>query len=150
MEETEGKEEFKISDKRRFTVEGEERESEEAAPSTSEDKVAQDAEPAAQEGEAKQKPDPAADSPKTDEAPPPPLDFSGFTLSLANTVLFQLGLIKMSENDEPRRDLAAARQTIDLMSLLEEKTRGNLTDDEKKLLTETLFQLRMAFVEASK
>lgn len=150
MEESEGKEEFKVSDKRRFTEEGVNRESETAAPSEAEEGSAQGAERSVEADEAKKEPDPVADSPKTDEAPPPPLEFSGFILSIANTALFQLGLIKMSEDDEPKRDLTAARQTIDLANMLEEKTRGNLTDAEKKLLSETLFQLRMAFVEASK
>ena len=47
-------------------------------------------------------------------------------------------------------DLEGARQTIDLIAILEQKTKGNLTEEEKKLVNETLFQLRMAFVEVSK
>jgi hypothetical protein len=71
-------------------------------------------------------------------------------LSLANTALYQLGFIKVSESEEVQKDLPGARQIIDIVAMLEEKTRGNLTDQEKKIITETLFQLRMAFVEASK
>ncbi len=71
-------------------------------------------------------------------------------MSLANTALFQLGLIKIPGSEEPEKDLHGARQTIDLVALLEEKTKGNLTEQEAKILKETLFQLRMAYVESSK
>ena len=78
------------------------------------------------------------------------MDFSLFVLSLANTALMQLGLIKLPNAQDLPKDVHAARQTIDILAMLEEKTRGNLDDEEKKLLVETLFQLRMAFVEATR
>jgi len=61
-------------------------------------------------------------------------------------------LLGMSETTEakPKKDLSAARELIDFAGALEEKTRGKLTDQEQKFIKETLFQLRMAFVEASK
>lgn len=80
----------------------------------------------------------------------PPMDFSGFIVGLAETTLFQLGFLRIPGQEEVSKDLQAAKHTIDLVALLEEKTRGNLTDQEKKILSDTLFQLRMAFVEASK
>ena len=71
--------------------------------------------------------------------------------SLAQTALFQLGMVRTPDMKEPMEpDLEGASQTIDLISLLELKTRGNLTKQEKKLIDDTLFQLRMAFVEMSK
>ncbi|MBI5251916.1 MAG: DUF1844 domain-containing protein [Desulfomonile tiedjei] len=78
-----------------------------------------------------------------------PMDFNSLVLSLANTALFQLGLIKVPDA-ESAKDVAGARQTIDLLALIQDKTRGNLTEQEEKILKETLFQLRMAFVEAAK
>jgi len=135
MEESEKDEGFKVKDKRRFTSEGETR-ADDAPPEEA---------PARSESP---QPEPK-DRPGQEEALPP-LDFPSFVLSLANTALFQLGFLRSSETEEATRDLAAARQTIDLLGLLEEKTRGNLTEAEQKILKETLFQLRMAFVEASR
>ncbi|MFH0958101.1 MAG: DUF1844 domain-containing protein, partial [Pseudomonadota bacterium] len=81
----------------------------------------------------------------------PPMNFSALIASLAQTCLFQLGLLRTPDMTEPMKaDLEGARQTIDLIAILEEKTKGNLTEEEKKLVDETLFQLRMTFVEVSK
>ena len=90
-----------------------------------------------------------SESARKEERRIPPVEFSGFVLSLANSALFHMGFLKLQDS-EVQKDLPAARQTIDLMALLEEKTKGNLTEQEQKTLKETLFQLRMAFVEASK
>jgi Domain of unknown function (DUF1844) len=139
MEESDRPDEFKVTDKRRFTTEGQAKEEPERV----------EKEPPRQET----REEPPREEPRTgpEKAEPPrPLDFSTFILSLANTALFQLGFLKASESEEVQQDLPAARQTIDILAMLEEKTRGNLTDQEKKIITETLFQLRMAFVEASK
>jgi hypothetical protein len=139
MEESDRPGEFKVTDKRRFTTEGESKQEREGV----------EKEPPREE--ARQEP-PREEPRKGPEGaePPRPVDFSTFVLSLANTALFQLGFIKASESEEVQPDLPAARQMIDILAMLEEKTRGNLTDQEKKIITETLFQLRMAFVEASK
>ncbi|MFH1112404.1 MAG: DUF1844 domain-containing protein [Pseudomonadota bacterium] len=147
MEEFEHKEEFKISDKRRFTPEAQEKADEQPDAVTGEETKGADGQTSSAGEEMKGSESKAAGR---EQPPPPPMDFSSFVLSLANTALFQLGLIRFSENEPPQKDLPAARQTIDLLSLLEEKTRGNLTDSERKLLSDTLFQLRMAFVEAAK
>ena len=139
MEESDRPGEFKVTDKRRFTTEGQVRE----------ESAGREKEPSAQETRREPPPEKPPSGEEKAEAPRP-LDFTTFVLSLANTALFQLGFIKTSESEEPQKDLPAARQIIDIMAMLEEKTRGNLSDQEKKILTETLFQLRMAFVEASK
>ena len=81
------------------------------------------------------------------------IDFSTFVLSLGTSALYQLGEIGDSESGaegpvEP--NLPVARQTIDTLEMLTEKTRGNLTDTESKLLESILYELRMRFVEASK
>ncbi|HTY25523.1 MAG TPA: DUF1844 domain-containing protein [Desulfomonilaceae bacterium] len=128
--------EFKITDKRRFTSEGE---TKEKRPDQEQEAAAEQPSAAGVERGQEEK-----------EESPRPLDFSSFVLSLANTALFQLGLIKLPNAGEPKKDLKGARQTIDLLALIEEKTRGNLTEQEEKILKETLFQLRMVFVESSK
>ncbi|MGD9818923.1 MAG: DUF1844 domain-containing protein [Desulfomonilaceae bacterium] len=100
-----------------------------------------------------QQPPSASDSTKPEGEPkstPAPVDFISFILGMAQTALFQLGLIQIQGGEQTRKDLIGARQTIDIIAMIEEKTRGNLTDDEKKVIKDTLFQLRMAFVEMSK
>jgi hypothetical protein len=151
MDDSERTEEFKVTDKRRFTSTGETRESEGPQPEPSEEQARQGAQT---------KPDTGAAETQTRQAqrkgtsarpePSPPVNFSTFVVSLANTALFQMGYLKVEDAQEPPVDLVGARQTIDLLGVLQEKTVGNLTDEEKKLLTETLFQLRMAFVESSR
>ncbi len=91
-----------------------------------------------------------AESQTTSESAPGPVNFMSFILGMAQTALFQMGLIQIQGESQPRKDMNGARQTIDIIAMIEEKTRGNLTDDEKKVITDTLFQLRMAFVEISK
>jgi hypothetical protein len=136
MDESE-KSEFTIRDKRRFTTEGESKAtSGESQPETPPEQPKTEA---SSEKTADQK----------REREYQPLDFNSFVLSLANTALLQMGMIKFPDS-EAERDLLGARQTIDLLALLQDKTRGNLSDQEQKILDETLFQLRIAFVEAAK
>lgn len=135
MDEAEEKGGFKVTDKRRFTGEGEAKPEPEADEKPSEP------------GEMRETPPP---EPEAKPEALPPMDFSTFVLSLANTAFFQLGLIRTSASDEVKKDLPGARHTIDIIGMLEEKTRGNLTEQEAKLLKEALFQLRMAFVEVAK
>jgi hypothetical protein len=142
MEESEFQEGFKVTDKRRFTAEGA-RAEEEPKPSPEVEKKKP------LEAEASEKPATESEKQAEEEKDLPPVTFTHLVLSLANTALFQLGLIGTPEG-EGKKDLQAARQTIDLIAMLEEKTRGNLDDQEKRILTETLFQLRMVFVEAAK
>ncbi|MCA9602341.1 MAG: DUF1844 domain-containing protein [Polyangiales bacterium] len=95
---------------------------------------------------------PGGATPPTDELPEgevPPIDFHTFVLSLSTSALIHLGY---GPDGEPTGtpNLAFARQTIDLLALLEQKTAGNLTGDEERLLSEVLFDLRMRFVKAQK
>jgi len=62
------------------------------------------------------------------------------------SALIQMGAIRQ-DNEPPRVDIIGARQTIDSLNVLQEKTKGNLTDREKTLLQNVLFELRMAFIE---
>jgi len=81
------------------------------------------------------------------------VDFSTFVLSLGTSALYQLGQVGNPENEgaEPAEpNLLIARQTIDTLEMLMEKTRGNLTDTESKLLESIVYELHMKFVEASK
>jgi hypothetical protein len=74
------------------------------------------------------------------------MTFERFVASIYMTALMQLGLIH-EEGQQPRADLIGARQTIDTLGILSEKTRGNLSDPEKNLLQNCLYELRMAYLE---
>ncbi|MCC6748674.1 MAG: DUF1844 domain-containing protein [Deltaproteobacteria bacterium] len=81
-------------------------------------------------------------------SPLPAIDFSTFVLSLSTSALVLLGEAPDPEGNR-QRDLPLARQTIDILGILEEKTRGNLTDDEQRLLADVLYDLRLRFVSTS-
>lgn len=79
----------------------------------------------------------------------PGISFAGFIISLAHTAAVHFGDIQdpnTGEREQP--DLAAAHQMIDLIALLQDKTRGNLTPEEAKLVEDLLYELRMRFVQA--
>jgi hypothetical protein len=79
----------------------------------------------------------------------PQLDFSTFVLSIIGTAYVHLGDAPEPEG-QSGRDLALARQDIDLLGLLQEKTKGNLSGEEERLLDQALYDLRLRFVEVSK
>jgi hypothetical protein len=86
----------------------------------------------------------------SDENPLPSIDFATFIVSLSHSALLHLGEAPHPETDSMEQNLDLARQTIDLLGLLEEKTKGNLTGEEERLLGQVLFDLRMRFVETQK
>jgi len=78
----------------------------------------------------------------------PRIDFATFVLSLSTTALCQMGVVPdptSGETLEP--DHAIARQTIDTIEMLRDKTRGNLDEEERKLIDSLLYELRVRFVE---
>ena len=79
----------------------------------------------------------------------PTLDFSTFVLGLIGTAYVHLGDAPDLEG-RADRDLTLARQDIDLLGLLQEKTKGNLTGDEERLLEQALCDLRMRYVEVAR
>ncbi len=76
------------------------------------------------------------------------MTFERFMASLYMTAMLQLGLMQ-EERGQPRIDLLGARQTVDTLSLLAEKTKGNLTPAEENFLQNCLYELRMAYVEVT-
>ncbi len=81
------------------------------------------------------------------EAPLPPVTFSTFILSLNTAALIHLGELPNPETNEKSVNLALARHTIDTLDMLREKTRGNLTPDEERLLESILYELRIRYVK---
>jgi len=82
-------------------------------------------------------------------APLPAADLSGLINMLATQSFFALGVVKTKEDEEPRKDLEMAKFNIDMLGIVEEKTQGNLTDQEASMLSDTLQQLRMVYVQVS-
>lgn len=74
----------------------------------------------------------------------PPIDFSTFIVSLRASAMLHLG--SGQDGSEHSIDLALARQEIDLLGIMEEKTRGNLTGEEERLLSQILFDLRTRYL----
>jgi hypothetical protein len=179
----EKKQDFVVSDRRRFGAEGEARPDapkaeEEASPTPSAPPAAPTAEQTAAPAQPKNEPE----SPEqTEEMPPPPtaaeqqeqrdayhasgkkleevlgksgarreslpeMSFERLVESFYMTALLQLGAIRQ-EGDPPAVDIMGARQTIDSLNILQEKTKGNLNDREQTLLQNVLFELRMAWIE---
>lgn len=94
--------------------------------------------------------DAAQPAPPHEEAniPLPPASFSFLVLSLRAQAEMQLGLMQFGE-EKAEPDLQLARHTIDLMGVLLEKTKGNLSMEEHRLLENSLTELRFRFVQAS-
>jgi hypothetical protein len=78
------------------------------------------------------------------------VDFSSFIIGLATQALVFLGEIPDPQTGERALTLDAARNYIDILAMLEQKTEGNLTENEKKLLQEVLTSVRMAFVHKAR
>ena len=86
-------------------------------------------------------------------APAPPIDFTTFVLSLSTSAMVHLGTAPaelFGDQGAPPKNLPMAKQTIDLIAMLEEKTRGNLSGEEERLITQILYDLRMSYVAACK
>lgn len=77
----------------------------------------------------------------------PAIDFATFVLSLSHSALVHLGDAPDPSGGVPKPDVNMAKQTIDLLLVLQEKTTGNLTGEEERLLDQVLYDLRMRYVE---
>jgi Domain of unknown function (DUF1844) len=166
-------ESFTVTDRRLFTAEGEIRqevsqeEVSSAAPTPKPAVTAQpdppapppeaDAPPAPTAAEQKQQADAYRQSAKDldarvelsgHSAKELEMTFERFMASLYMSAMMQLGLMH-EQGGQPRVDLIGARQTIDTLSLLSEKTKGNLTSTEENFLQNCLYELRMAYVEVT-
>ena len=143
---------FKVTDRRIHADSDEEREGdgspEEDATPTDEQAQAPAPDPAdAAAGE-----DDAAseEAPDDDQAANEfPLSFATFVISLGDSALIHLGAIPHPATGEPQPDMQAARQTIDILGILDEKTQGNLSEEEQKLMTNLLYTLRMQWIQAN-
>lgn len=76
----------------------------------------------------------------------PAVSFISFILSLNTTALFHLGELPHPETGQKIIDFELARHTIDTLIMLEEKTKGNLNNDEQELMTKVVYELKMRFI----
>ncbi len=100
------------------------------------------------ETQAKTDKDGPGDPPKRGASPPlPAINFSTFIFSLNSSALVQLGMMADPTTGETGKNLPLAKQTIDIISMLEEKTRGNLQADEAAMIKSILYDLRIHYVK---
>jgi len=129
---------FTVQDRRRFAPEtGEARENSSAASETT-------------AREAKETDSESASDAQARREPMPEIDFSSFVVSLSTQALMHLGEIANPLSGKAETDIAVAKQMIDILAMLQEKTRGNLNSGEELLVEDILFDLRMKYVEAVK
>lgn len=78
------------------------------------------------------------------------IDFTTLIMSFASAAMISMGRVADPATGTVQRNMAVAQQNIDIISLLHEKTRGNLSAEEERIMDQVLYELRMAFVEAMK
>lgn len=95
---------------------------------------------------------PQAEPPQSAAAPGayPPIDFHTFILSLGSSALFHMGELDSPDGQPGPVDLPLAKHTIDVIAMLEEKTKGNLSAPEANLVESLLYDLRLRYVEKTK
>lgn len=84
-----------------------------------------------------------------ERGPLPEGNFAALVSTLTTQALFALGLLHVKGQEENEPDLELARYNIDMLETLEEKTKGNLTEEEQKVLSNTLNELRMGYVRVA-
>jgi hypothetical protein len=76
------------------------------------------------------------------------IDFSTFILSLTSSAFYHLGEIPDPKTGEKKMDLVAVKQTLDIISMLQTKTEGNLSEEEKKLIEQLIYELQIKYLDA--
>ena len=137
----EEKKNFVVKDRRVFAEEGAEAASEQEAEAASE----QEAKPV--EPDLSEKTEASAAGPKEAGAGLPEINFQTFVFSLNASALVQLGLMEDPSTGTKEKNLPLVKQTIDMLSMLQEKTKGNLSKDEDEMLKHVLYDLRIRYVK---
>jgi len=144
------KKEFEVNDRRIFSEESREDEAQEkeksADPSPEDETGASSSAEETQATDDQEKP-PAAEAQQ--EPPLPEINFATFVVSLNASALLHLGALEDPTTGQTNKNLSMAKQTIDILSLLEEKTVGNLSDEEENLIKSILYDLRIIYVKES-
>jgi hypothetical protein len=132
---------FKVDDRRQFTAQG--------------DPIVSGVESAESVERKEDPPQPAQETSQEVEEQQPPageegqseVDFAGFLLSLATSAMAYLGEVPDPASGSTTENLPAAKQMIDILSILQVKTKGNLEPDEERLLDNLLYELRMKYLK---
>jgi len=132
MEEKKNDSGFVVKDKRLFGESAEDRPREETKSAAAEEKQERPE-------KSKQQPDQEQDYPA--------VNFTNFVLSLSTSALFHFGDFPDSEEGAPQKNLSAAKQTIDILDMINEKTKGNLDKNESSLIQGVLYELKMRYVK---
>jgi len=131
---------FVIKDRRRFDDSGE---AKPEAPREEPPAKPQEPKPDAKTAETRQE-EKAKEA--STEQPFPELNFSTFVFSLGTSAMYHFGDFPDPVTKKAERNLEAAKQTIDILAILQAKTKGNLSDDEERLIDSLLYELRMRYV----
>ncbi|MDX2447137.1 MAG: DUF1844 domain-containing protein [Desulfobacterales bacterium] len=129
------KKDFVVKDKRVFSQDAQESETKEeteAVPDVDEEKTEESEQATANE-----------------DYPLPEINFPTFIFSLNSSALVNLGVMEDPASNQKAKNLPMAKQTIDILAMMEEKTQGNLSDDEANMLKTMLYELRMLYVKES-
>jgi hypothetical protein len=136
---TEEKKDFVVKDKRRFSGD------------ISEDEAAAETETVSDEStekkEAAEKKEEFEQATASEDYPLPEINFPTFIFSLNSSALVNLGVIEDPATNQKAKNLPMAKQTIDILGMIEQKTQGNLSDDEANMLKTMLYELRMLYVK---
>jgi hypothetical protein len=123
---------FVVKDKRLFSESGDENPKDEQSAS-----VVEEPKPSPQQTQ----------SGETDEANYPPVNFTNFVLSLSTSALYHFGDFPDPEGGKTPKNLPAAKQTIDILDMLNEKSKGNLNENETNLIQGVLYELKLRYVK---
>ena len=143
-----------VVDRRRFTTEGERRQDVEPAPVAAPEPPPKPAAQAPPRPQPRHESEPARQARQAYErqsgrAGERKSDLETLILSLSTSAMIQLGLVEDPAGGRIPADFEAARHTIDMLAVVQEKTRGNLTPQEEQLLEQVLYELRLAYVNIS-
>ena len=147
---SEEKKNFVVKDRRIFAGEEGEKEAKDEdkkTSSSSEPEVQADAPSETEEAKTADDQEESKPDETEEQTQLPEINFPTFVVSLNASALLHLGAIEDPTTGQKTKDLPMAKQTIDILSMLEEKTVGNLEEDEEKLLKNILYDLRMMYVK---
>lgn len=138
---SEEKKDFIVKDRRLFSQDAQEKQE-------ADEKTAEQAAPPADDKPAEQEPEEQPTAEEHEEEPRfPEINFPTFVASLNASALVHLGIIDDPASGKKSKNLPMAKQTIDILSMLEEKTEGNLAKDEADMLKNVLYDLRIMYVK---
>jgi hypothetical protein len=132
------KQDFTVKDRRVFSQET--RDAEDKQRETEQNSTETQAEPETAA-------DPSTPGDPQEEAQLPEINFSTFVMSLNASALVNLGILEDPGTQTKSKNLPVGKQTIDILAMLEDKTRGNLSEDEAQMLKNILYELRMLYVK---